>query len=242
MIVITALENFKLPDKSEHVCLPYESLNENFQEWIRKTTWDLLDNATENERFFEHLLRTNDIEFEKQLFFQIDGKSYFLDFYIPKFYIAIEIDGNIHKSRKSKKYDRQRDYDFHSIGIETYRFTNEEVEMLSPTNALLERLNVEMSKRKEMRDEFAKIKKEVEEEWNQRLHEFDNMVDLSQWHHVDEKPTKTKRYIILRILDGKCLTIDTAYYNAEQDWWNLDHSNFNGTISYTLFELLPSSK
>lgn len=50
---------------------------------------------------------------------------YILDFYCHEKKLAIEIDGDIHKSRLD--YDQYRDNYLESIGIITLRFRNEEV-------------------------------------------------------------------------------------------------------------------
>ena len=50
---------------------------------------------------------------------------YILDFYCHKEMLAIEIDGDIHKSRKD--YDDYRDFFLASIGITTLRFSVSEV-------------------------------------------------------------------------------------------------------------------
>lgn len=50
---------------------------------------------------------------------------YILDFYCHKAYLAIEIDGDIHKERGD--YDSYRDKFLESIGITTLRFSVEEV-------------------------------------------------------------------------------------------------------------------
>ncbi|HRX16102.1 MAG TPA: DUF559 domain-containing protein [Spirochaetota bacterium] len=50
---------------------------------------------------------------------------YILDFYCHKAYLAIEIDGDIHKKRVD--YDNYRDKFLESIGITTLRFSVEEV-------------------------------------------------------------------------------------------------------------------
>lgn len=50
---------------------------------------------------------------------------FILDFYCSKLNIAIEIDGNSHNKKKGT--DEMRDKFLHQIGIETIRFTNDEV-------------------------------------------------------------------------------------------------------------------
>ena len=50
---------------------------------------------------------------------------YILDFYCHEKKLAIEIDGDVHKSRQD--YDEYRDKYLESIGILTMRFKNEDV-------------------------------------------------------------------------------------------------------------------
>ena len=50
---------------------------------------------------------------------------YILDFYCPACKLAIEIDGDIHKTRKD--YDEYRDKYLASIDITTLRFSNDEI-------------------------------------------------------------------------------------------------------------------
>ena len=50
---------------------------------------------------------------------------FILDFYCSKLNLAIEIDGNSHN--KKKGYDESRDKFLRQIGIETIRFTNNEI-------------------------------------------------------------------------------------------------------------------
>jgi len=58
---------------------------------------------------------------------QVKIRGYILDFYCPQLCLAIEIDGSSHFSLERQKYDKQRDYQLKSNGIETIRFLNEDV-------------------------------------------------------------------------------------------------------------------
>lgn len=82
------------------------------------------------ERKFLSLCKAFRFNLFRQVFFQIGGKAYFLDFFLPSKNIAIEIDGPYHNTDKQKEYDKKRDEAFASIGIRTIRFTVEE--MLDP--------------------------------------------------------------------------------------------------------------
>ena len=52
---------------------------------------------------------------------------YVLDFYIPKYNLAIEIDGKIHLNPDVKERDINRDAFLERNGIEVLRFTNNQV-------------------------------------------------------------------------------------------------------------------
>lgn len=59
----------------------------------------------------------------RQVFFKVNDRCYFLDFFLPGKNIAIEIDGSYHRKDEVAKRDAIRDSDFRSIGIRTIRFT-----------------------------------------------------------------------------------------------------------------------
>ena len=50
------------------------------------------------------------------------------DFYCAKAKLVIEIDGNQHFTEEGKQYDYERELVMQSFGIETIRYTNNEVE------------------------------------------------------------------------------------------------------------------
>ena len=65
--------------------------------------------------------------------------SYVLDFYIPKLRLGIEVDGATHIKDAEQKYDRHRQEEIESLGIEFLRCTN--LEVYTDMDALLERIN-----------------------------------------------------------------------------------------------------
>lgn len=81
-------------------------------------------NLTVTEKLLWAELRTKKIE-DCRFRIQHPIHRYILDFYCHEKQLAIEIDGDIHKSRKD--YDDYRDEYLKSIGITTLRFTNEDV-------------------------------------------------------------------------------------------------------------------
>lgn len=108
--------------KREYILHDYESLPDDYKEWVLENSIRMMENPTRAESLFEDYLKSKKVVYEKQVFFRINGKSYFLDFFIPSKKLAIELDGGYHK--KQKDYDMKRNKDFQSIGICTMRLPN----------------------------------------------------------------------------------------------------------------------
>lgn len=53
---------------------------------------------------------------------------FILDFYCPKFRLAVELDGGYHEDVDQKGYDQERDLYLQDKDIKTIRFRNEEIE------------------------------------------------------------------------------------------------------------------
>jgi len=51
--------------------------------------------------------------------------AYVVDFYCPKIKLAVEIDGMTHITNEEIEYDRQRQEEIETLGIQFLRFTNE---------------------------------------------------------------------------------------------------------------------
>lgn len=121
-VVYTSLDGFKLKRREVK---SYTSLKEEFVDWINENTIKLLEQRNEAELAAGVELNSLAQEFYGQVFFMINGRSYFLDYYLPKSKTAIEIDGGYHKERRIE--DRVRDMDFNEIGIRTIRIRSKDV-------------------------------------------------------------------------------------------------------------------
>ena len=95
------------------------------REWIYKTRDTLLRTPTLPEKITAQMLARFDDRPVRQAYFNIRGRSYFLDFFFPERMVAVEIDGSVH--RLTREHDRRRDADFRSIGIRTIRIKNKDV-------------------------------------------------------------------------------------------------------------------
>ena len=53
--------------------------------------------------------------------------NFILDFFIPSFNLAIELDGSQHFEPEAKKYDTMRDKELSKMGIHVVRYTNSDI-------------------------------------------------------------------------------------------------------------------
>ena len=120
--VYTSLDGFT-SEKCE--VLPYTEMSENAVAWIEKNTARLFNSISPFEISFKEKLERWNILFYQQVFFCIEKKFFFLDFLLPEYNIAVEIDGKDHIRRK--KRDNRRDELFRSIGVKTIRIKNEQI-------------------------------------------------------------------------------------------------------------------
>lgn len=144
--IYTSLDFFK--SKHNKVYSFYD-LNDEFVDWINERSVALLANKNKAEQIAGEELKKYINDVCEQVYFRISGHSYFLDYYLPKYRLAIEIDGNYHKSRKEE--DKERDKLFYSIGIRTIRVNSKDVLNGNFIKVLREKLK----KRKKPRKEYS---------------------------------------------------------------------------------------
>jgi very-short-patch-repair endonuclease len=68
--------------------------------------------------------------------------SYVVDFYIPELKLAIEVDGATHSTDEERQYDRSRQEEIETLGIQFFRCSN--LEVYNDMNHLLERIKEEV--------------------------------------------------------------------------------------------------
>ena len=95
------------------------------REWVKATMKRLYAIPPLPERVAAMMVGRFETKPIRQAFFMIRKRCYFLDFFLPQYMVAVEIDGSIHRLKKD--HDRRRDADFRSIGIRTIRIKNREV-------------------------------------------------------------------------------------------------------------------
>ena len=120
--IYTSLDNFKLKHTD---VISYTELNDDLVEWINENSIKLLINRNKAEMLAGEELKKYVKDVHGQVFFKICQHTYFLDYYLPKYRIAIEIDGGYHKARRVE--DKERDKMFNNIGIRTIRISSKDV-------------------------------------------------------------------------------------------------------------------
>lgn len=96
--------------------------------WEKDTRERLLKESTKSERYlYSNMPQELKRSAQKQYKIHVGKKIYFLDFYLPKYKIAIEVDGGYHSTQEQIDKDDARDSDLRDIGIITMRITNEDV-------------------------------------------------------------------------------------------------------------------
>lgn len=115
------IEDYAIISKFSH--LPFSK-----REWIETRRYELQFSANKYEHYVGSYLLSHSVSFIHQAPFVINGKIYFLDFFIPSLRIALEVDGESHESLLKHEKDKERDSNFKSIGIKTIRISNSECE------------------------------------------------------------------------------------------------------------------
>lgn len=176
-IVYTSLDNFKL---KHWEVKSYKTLNDELVAWVENTTRKLIENRNEAELNAGEELKRIIPSLEKQVFFRIHGRCYFLDYYYPKQKIAIEIDGGYHKGRK--EIDKQRDKDFSEIGIKTIRIKDKDVLNGNLIEKLTQRVNkIKVSKKKKKEIKKKRYEDLLIKQAMERVKQHDKMKNSAKW-------------------------------------------------------------
>jgi len=103
-------------------------IQESTRQWIEARMYELRESANMYEHSVGQLLMKMNVDFIHQAPFVFRPKSiYFCDFYLPESRIVIEVDGSYHNGSSMIVRDRERDYNFRSVGIWVIRVSNSEV-------------------------------------------------------------------------------------------------------------------
>ena len=100
-----------------------QHFNKIYQKFKRK---NLRNNPTEEENILWQYLKSKRMcgfKFRRQ--YSVD--QFIIDFYCPKLFLAIEIDGGYHLDEEISTYDQARQIIIEAFGITFLRFSNQEI-------------------------------------------------------------------------------------------------------------------
>ena len=117
------IKNFMIDNA---VIASFDSIDRSKRDWIITRRYELQDSSPVSERRLGLFLIKKGFSFIHQRPFVINGKIYFLDYYLPLQRIALEVDGQSHNYISSKENDAIRDAAFSSIGIKRCRISSDE--------------------------------------------------------------------------------------------------------------------
>lgn len=118
--VYTSLEGLYL-EKANVVSM--KELGDFSVEWITETAIRRIEESSPSKTRAKEEMERMFSEVEEQVYFKIHGQSYFVDFFIPEYNIAVLIDEGSSCRRKGNR----RDEAFSEIGIKTVRISEERV-------------------------------------------------------------------------------------------------------------------
>ena len=113
----------------------HEHLHQGAKPTIHQNANELRKRLTEAEQKLWALLRNRQLKGKK--FRRQHAIAYYIaDFYCHESKLVIELDGNFHRRKEEREYDRSRTAVLNEIGITVLRFWNEQV-INDPENVLL---------------------------------------------------------------------------------------------------------
>lgn len=87
-------------------------------------------------------------------------RGYILDIFFPQAKLAVEVDGDYHKSKKQQEYDIARDRHLRGSGTDTIRFTDEEIleNPITVADKIYDTVVARVTKKKRAKDQRKKRK------------------------------------------------------------------------------------
>lgn len=118
--VYTSLEGLYLEEAN---VISMKRLGDFYVEWITETAIRRIEERSPSKTRAKEEMERMFSEVEEQVYFKIGEHSYFVDFFIPEYNIAVLIDEGSSCRRKGNR----RDEAFSEIGIKTVRISEERV-------------------------------------------------------------------------------------------------------------------
>lgn len=105
----------------------YVSEHKYASDFLKSYVEENIKNITNGEKKAKSILEEYNVEFEFQKACLVFGRSYIMDFYLPKYGVCIEIDGGYHDTPEQLVKDKERTNMLARSGVLVVRFTNEDM-------------------------------------------------------------------------------------------------------------------
>ena len=141
-------------------------MNKKLENWIKVTRSKLITSRTKAERYmFDKLPRKLRQSAKIQHPIIVNDHVYFVDIYLPKIQVAIEVDGWTHSEKQDK--DNIRDKELLSLNIKTLRISNTEVFCDDIRNLLIDALKdypvIKKMTKREKKERIVKQREKLKE-------------------------------------------------------------------------------
>lgn len=128
LLIKRTIKERKIKKKQSKLVAIGERKNEFLKEKANEFRKSLIKNQTQAEMQFKIVLKELGISYDFQKIFFYKKSFYIVDFYLPSFGIALEIDGGYHNTKEQRLKDKIRSKDLKIIGITSIlRFKNEDI-------------------------------------------------------------------------------------------------------------------
>lgn len=104
----------------------YVSSNKYRSDLVKSYVQENIKNATQGELSMKDMLDRYGVNYVFQSPCLVFGKTYIMDFYLPKYGVCIEVDGGYHNKETQIEKDIERSNNLSKSGILVVRFTNDE--------------------------------------------------------------------------------------------------------------------
>lgn len=141
-------------------------MNKNLNEWIKNNRSKLIATRTRAERYLFSKLPRNIRQSAKiQHPIIVNDHVYFVDIYLPKIQVAIEVDGWSHAAKQEK--DDLRDKELLGLNIKTLRISNTEVFCDDIRNMLIDAIKdypvIKKLTKKEKKERIARQREKLKD-------------------------------------------------------------------------------
>lgn len=223
--IYTSVESFVAPENYE--VYSYKEMQPHCLEWVEQRIKE--GTATKSELRFKEELDKKGIVYIEQAFFCIRNKFFFLDFFLPEYNIAVEIDGGYHTNQQ--EYDHARDNLFAKIGITTKRLWNRQTKKVD-IDEILKWASHKKAKKRKIKVDKEALNKRISVEESLKISRRQKEKSISDIEKEIAKAGKTKKKKKVKTKKKELNWMD--YYKKQIREYNMTHKSKMPDLRETL--------